>query len=280
MAILSFFHNAFVFIFVFDGIQAAIYGQLGAGIRGKHHPGPNSNFLFRDVISLTGNLISWQSTEGVDRHTCRARVFSHAQSFHRHVVRVCSHAAHSLRFAQNCVSPKITHTSSRNDVYHATLDDTKHGHSFLIYPEPFLQRAQHCGDLRLQLSGALDTDRTPMITRLVRTVSFEVTFGCSPKALFRQSVSAHLEQETTFVLAVHDFLPWLKLQDSPLEHCQLLSTDSIFHFLLNADFAPFVTLDRNSCLNPFILGFEVARPDHLISMSSYHDLQSLLAWQC
>ena len=47
------------------GNQAPTGSQFEAGIRGKHHPGLNSsNFssLFRDVISLAGNLISWQST--------------------------------------------------------------------------------------------------------------------------------------------------------------------------------------------------------------------------
>ena len=36
------------------GNQAATGSQLGAGIRGKHHPGLNSNFssLFRVVMSL------------------------------------------------------------------------------------------------------------------------------------------------------------------------------------------------------------------------------------
>ena len=71
--------------------------------------------LFRDVVSLAGNLISWQSTGGVDRHTYRApnflmysccavscslvvRMHSHTlTSMHLHG---SSHEAHCLRFAQ------------------------------------------------------------------------------------------------------------------------------------------------------------------------------------
>ena len=41
-----------------------------------------------------------------------------------------------------CGSPKNTHTSSRNVVHLATFDDTKHGHSFLSFPEPVFQRAE------------------------------------------------------------------------------------------------------------------------------------------
>ena len=57
----------------------------------------------------------------------------------------------------------------------------------------------------------------------------------------------------------------LKQQESP-EHCP------VFH-LSTLTFTPFVTLDFYSSLNPFILGFEVARPDHLISVSSHHGHQ-------
>ena len=52
------------------------------------------------------------------------------------------------------------------------------------------------------------------------------------------------------------------------------------HFPFNADFPPFVTLDQYSCLNPFIPGFVVARPNHRINVSSYHGLVSLMALHC
>ena len=59
------------------GSRTATGSQIEGGIRGKRHHGLNSNFssLFRDVISLAGNLISCQSTEGVDGHTYRAPHF-------------------------------------------------------------------------------------------------------------------------------------------------------------------------------------------------------------
>ena len=48
------------------GSRRATGSQIEAGIRGKHHPGLNSIFpfssLLRDVISLAGDLIFWQST--------------------------------------------------------------------------------------------------------------------------------------------------------------------------------------------------------------------------
>ena len=52
-----------------------------------------------------------------------------------------------------------------------------------------------------------------------------------------------------------------------LNAVQLLST-ARSHCPLNADFS-FVTRDKYSCFNPFIPGFAVARPDHLINVYSY-----------
>ena len=57
------------------------------------------------------------------------------------------------------VFPQNIHTSSRNVVSHASLDGTKHGHSFLTYPEPFLSEHKPYGDVRPQLSGALAEHR-------------------------------------------------------------------------------------------------------------------------
>ena len=50
--------------------QTATGSQFESGIRGKHHPRLNNNisFLFRVIISLARNLISWQSTVCVNRH--------------------------------------------------------------------------------------------------------------------------------------------------------------------------------------------------------------------
>ena len=50
--------------------------------------------------------------------------------------------------------------------------------------------------------------------------------------------------------------------------------------LVNAQGVHVVTLDQYSCLNPSIRGSEVARPYHLINVSSHNGLQSLIAWHC
>ena len=50
------------------------------------------------------------------------------------------------------------------------------------------------------------------------------------------------------------------------------------HYPPNADFSSFLTLDCHSCLNPFDPDLEVARPNHLTKISSYHGLQSLITW--
>ena len=72
----------------YDGNRAATCGQLGAGIRGNHHPGLNSEFCFfscsNDVISLARNLICGQST-GCKQYTYRAH-FSNAQLLCSHLV--------------------------------------------------------------------------------------------------------------------------------------------------------------------------------------------------
>ena len=62
-------------------------------------------------------------------HSCCVVIFV---IVHSHTL--TSRITHGLRFAQK--------HSSRNVVHHSTLGDTKHGHSFLTYLEPFLQRAQ------------------------------------------------------------------------------------------------------------------------------------------
>ena len=68
---------------------------------------------------------------------------------------------------------------------------------------------------------------------------------------------------------------------SPLSNIvQLLSTESFFHVTLNADVSSFMILDQYSRLNSFTPlgpGVEVARPDHLIQMLSYHSPRSLIA---
>ena len=127
------------------GNKAATGSHIDAGIRGKHHPGLNSNFssLFRDVISLAGNLISWQSTGGVDRHTYRAPHFlmhSCCTDLFLLVVRVYNHTLTPCTCMAQvtkhivCVSPRNIHTSSSSrNVVHLAEPDTTHGHSFLTF---------------------------------------------------------------------------------------------------------------------------------------------------
>ena len=79
MAILSFLQDdAFIFVITL-ATKAATGSQLGAGIRGNHHPGLISDFFFFhcscDVISLAGNGISLKSTGGVNSTPYRAHVF-------------------------------------------------------------------------------------------------------------------------------------------------------------------------------------------------------------
>ena len=59
-----FYPSAFIFVNALAEKHRLEVSQIEAGIRGKHPPGLDSNFssLFRDVISLAGNLNSWQST--------------------------------------------------------------------------------------------------------------------------------------------------------------------------------------------------------------------------
>ena len=91
--------------------------------------------MFRDVISLAGNVISWQST-GCRQHTLPRTTFSHAQLLHS-TDDMCALAQGPCRAQVTkhivCVSPKNTHNSSRNVVHFAALDDTTHGHSFLTF---------------------------------------------------------------------------------------------------------------------------------------------------
>ena len=102
-------------------------------------------------MSHAGNLISKQSSGGADStvvaQACCQSVQSHIDPVRMHG---SSHEAHCLRFA-----PKNALTSSRNVVYHATLDETKDGHSSSLILNPSFSEHRPCGNLRPQLSGAL-----------------------------------------------------------------------------------------------------------------------------
>ena len=144
MAILSFFHDAFIFVITMATKQRLVVGQFGAGIRGNVHPGLNSEFFFdcsSDVLSLAGNIITWQSTVGVNStltaHTffsCTVVVQSSCHWLHAQISRI----TRGSRITEHIVSvfPQNIHTSWRNVLRHASLDDTMHGHSFFTCPEP------------------------------------------------------------------------------------------------------------------------------------------------
>ena len=87
------------------------------------------------------------------------------------------------------------------------------------------------------------------------------------RVFFHQSVTAHLEQERTIVLYVHDCSCRRNCKSLLLNTVHLLSTDSVLPL---SDFSPFVTLDQHACLNPSLPGFEVASSDHLINVPSCH----------
>ena len=96
--------------------------------------------LFRDVITLAGNLISWQSTGGVDRHTyrtphvlmhsfCAISLQSCCQSVQSHID---LHAPAWLESRSACVSPQNTSSSAHHVLHRAEPDNTHtHEHSFL-----------------------------------------------------------------------------------------------------------------------------------------------------
>ena len=125
--------------------------------------------LFRDVISLAGNLISWQTTGGC-RQTHQPRTtFSHTvvtQTCFYLFVRVYSrrltsmhlhgsgHEAHCLRFAKR----KKTFTPHPRRAMSYTLQDPtpRTGTPSSPFPESvFQQPEQPCKDQQLQQSGAL-----------------------------------------------------------------------------------------------------------------------------
>ena len=152
------------------GNKAAAGSQIEDVIRGKHHPGLNSNFSFFFYCSemsfrLPENLIFWQSTR------CVNSTFSHAQML-RSLVAVLlswctyshtltsmhlhgsSHEAHCLRFAQRTCTPHraMSYTLQNLTPRTGTLSPS--------FPEPVFQRAeQPCEDRRPQLSGALAEPR-------------------------------------------------------------------------------------------------------------------------
>ena len=150
------------------GNKAATGSQIEAGIRGKHHPGLNSNFasLFRDVISFSGDLISWQPTGCVDRHTYRAlHILMHSsctvsmqsccQSVQSHIDP--KHLHGSSHEAQSAFHPKTFTPHTRRAMSYTLQNVTpRTGTPSSPFPESvFHQSAQPCENQRHEQSGAL-----------------------------------------------------------------------------------------------------------------------------
>ena len=74
-------------------------------------------------------------------HSCCADLLLLVVRVYSHIMTSCTCMAQVTKHIV-CVSPKNTHISSRTVVHLATFDDTKHGHSFLSFPEPVFQRAE------------------------------------------------------------------------------------------------------------------------------------------
>ena len=156
-----------------DGNQAAAGSQIEAGIRGKHHPGLNSNFFFFFVqrchfACRKFNLLA------IDRGCRQTRLprttLSHAQSLHRLVllvVRVYSHALTSMHLHGSRLK--------RIFVYHLKTLHPRRAMPYTLqnltprtstpstpFPEPVFQHSKHpCQDQRPQQRGALTETPPP-----------------------------------------------------------------------------------------------------------------------
>ena len=99
--------------------------------------------------------------------------------------------------------------------------------------------AKNASSLRL---FNFDIRRVPIITRRVRALSFEELFArLSALMVFLcQSVTAHLEQERMLALFCPRLLPWLTLQESPIEYCPFAyHSEHSPTFLSTLNFVPF-----------------------------------------
>ena len=142
--------------------------------------------------------------------------------------------------------------------------------------------AKNASSLRLVI---LTYGRVPIITRRVRTLSFEENFarhsafssrrlsplGPKPFEGFLPSVCDCAfgagEHDCTFLSTIASVAETARVSSRTLSFC--LSLRAFSHSALNADFCPFLTLGHHSCSNPFVPSFEVVRPNHLINMSCH-----------
>ena len=164
MEILFFFHDAFVFVTMATKQRLEVNLELGW----RTSSWTEQFFFFFtcsiDAISLARNLISWQSTGGVDStltahplflmHSCCAvSLQSCCQSVQSHMLTPCTCMAQVTKHIV-CVSPKNTpHRAMSYTLPHLMTPST--GTPSLPFLESVFQRAgQPCEDRRPQVSGA------------------------------------------------------------------------------------------------------------------------------
>ena len=146
------------------GSRTTVGSRINAGILGEQHPELNSSFvLFRDVTSLTGNLISWQSTGCVDRYTWRTPHFlMHSRCTACSFVCAQSYQAHAwLKIGVHLCVPKKTFTLHPLRAMSHTLQHyTMHGHSFSAFSSPSITK-KHCHKPR-PLQRGTSTELPPL----------------------------------------------------------------------------------------------------------------------
>ena len=86
------------------------------------------------------------------------------------------------------------------------------------------------------------------------------------RTFLRQNVSAPLEHERGDCACCPRSLSWRKVKESPVEHSVRFPLITVSHSPFHADHSSLCDslIDTPS---PFILGSEVARPDHMINVS-------------
>ena len=162
MAILSFFQDdAFIFVITLATKQRLeVKSRLGFVANIILDWTINFSFLFRDVISLAGNLM--YRAPHLLMHSCCTDVFLLVVRVYSHTLTPCTCMAQVTKHIV-CVSPTNIHTSSSSrNVVHLAEPDTTHGHSFLTYSwislpasRTTLRRSTATAEWRLDGSTAL-----------------------------------------------------------------------------------------------------------------------------
>ena len=159
-AILSFFHNAFVFIFVITvAAKERLVVNVELGLMGI--------FILEWFFELLQMSDSYFACQKLNLLAIDGRCEQYTVRVHVFLMRILSACLSQLvvtvvqvdtatesrtdpthtcgsRLTEHivCVLPKNSHTSPRNVICYTSLDDTEHGHSFLTCPTSTCQRAQ------------------------------------------------------------------------------------------------------------------------------------------